>query len=406
MRVAGSIIAAQLSSPAYHNCLRTVVLVFAALGILGFMLPLALPKSVAAWIVGSSCIGISEQTPYLQIMLVRDDLCLPEQTRRRSSSLMWALNMFGIACAFPCAGVLTAWHSMEAVLCLGIACQTALALTLCVVMIVESFLQRGLPCGGDGAEGAVDEGGGEGTEGGKAKGCGLKLRTFVSFAATFFLMGHMRAVVTVGSSFLYANEFSVSAQFGGWLSFGAFTLATKIAIITRSCHVQVPLDAFVPLLLSVPGTILYASSLLYTIAIGEIMCIVSYVCGVGTLCTLLQAYVPDTSRGRYLMYMNAIRQIGMSLGFFINTIVIDQPVPRLVYYACTASLQTLGVLNLIAMFFDRILTLPAALFASAPNATYGRLREFRRTRSDIFELEARACALARGHKAEPQDNKA
>ena len=360
------------------------------------MLPLALPKSVAAWIVGSSCIGISEQTPYLQIMLVRDDLCLPEQTRRRSSSLMWALNMFGIACAFPCAGVLTAWHSMEAVSCLGIACQTALALTLCVVMIVESLLQRGLPCGGDGAEG-----------GGKAKGCGLKLRTFVSFAATFFLMGHMRAVVTVGFCFLYANEFSVSAQFGGWISFGAFTLATKIALITRSCHVQVPLDAFVPLLLSVPGTILYASSLLYTIAIGETMCVVSYVCGLGTLCTFLQAYVPDTSRGRYLMYMNAIRQIGMSLGFFINTVVIDQPVPRLVYYACTASLQTLGVLNLIAMFFDRILTLPTALFDSAPNATYGRLREFRRMRSDIFELEqARACALARGHKAEPQDNKA
>ena len=71
---------------------------------------------------------------------------------------MWALNMFGIACAFPCAGVLTAWHSMEAVLCLGIACQTALALTLCVVMSVESFLQRGLPCGGDGAEGAAEGG--------------------------------------------------------------------------------------------------------------------------------------------------------------------------------------------------------------------------------------------------------
>ena len=233
------------------------------------MLPLALPKSVAAWIVGSSCIGISEQTPYLQIMLVRDDLCLPEQTRRRSSSLMWALNMFGIACAFPCAGVLTAWHSMEAVLWFGIACQTALALTVCVVMTVEAFMQRGLPCGGDGAEGAAAEGGGEGTEDGKAKGCGLKLRTFVSFAAIFFLIGHMRGVVTVGSSFLYANELSLSAPFGGWLSVGAFTLPTKIALIMRSCHVQVPLDAFVPLLLSVPGTILYASSLLYTIAIGE-----------------------------------------------------------------------------------------------------------------------------------------
>ena len=407
-RVIGSIIAAQLSSPAYHkDCLRTFVLVFAALGILGFFLPLALPRSVAAWIVGSSCIGISEQMPYLQIVLVRDDLCIPEQTRRRSSSLMWALFMFGTACAFPCAGVLTAWHSMEAVLWFGIACQTALALTVCVVMTVEASMQRGLPCGGDGAEGAAAEGGGERTEGGKAKGCGLKLRTFVSFAAAFFLIGHMRGVVTVGSSFLYANEFSLSAQFGGWLSFGAFTLATKIALFTRSCHVQVPLDAFVPLLLSVLGTILYASSLLYTIAIGETMCIVSYVCGVGTMCTFLQAYVPDASRGRYLMYMNAIRQIGMSLGFFINTVVIDQPVPRFVYHACTACLQTLAVLNLIAMFFDRIMTLPAALFNSAPNTTYGRLREFRRMRSDIFELEqARTCALARGHKAEPQDDKA
>ena len=48
MRVIGTIIAAQLFSPAHHNRLRTVVLFFAALGILGFMLPLALPKSVAA----------------------------------------------------------------------------------------------------------------------------------------------------------------------------------------------------------------------------------------------------------------------------------------------------------------------------------------------------------------------
>ena len=417
MRFLGTLIAAQLSSPASHKRLRTVVLVFAALGILGFILPLTLPKSVTAWIVGSACIGISEQMPYLQVVLVRDDLCIPEQTRRRSSSLVWAFFMFGTACAFPCSGVLTARYSMKAVLWFGIACQSAVALTVCVVMTAESSLQRtarglrtdstserGLPCGGEsgkggeGAEGGEGAKGGEGTEGGEAKACDLKLRMYACFAVTFFLMGHMRGVVTVGSSFLYANEFGVSAEFGGWLSFGAFTLGMTIALLVRSCNVQVPLDAFGPLLLSVPGTILYASSSLYAIAIGETICIVSYVCGVGTMCTFLQAYVPDASRGRYLMYMNAIRQIGMTLGFFINTIVIDQPMPRLVYYTCSASLQTLSVLSLIATFSCRISTLPASLFAGAPDATYARLREFRRMRSDIFELEVRASALTRaGH---------
>ena len=412
MRFLGALITGQLSSPASHNRrLRTAFLVFAALGILGFILPLALPKSVTAWIVGNACIGMGEQLPYLQVVLVRDDLRIPEQTRRRSSSLMWAFFMFGTACAFPCSGVLTARYSMEAVLWLGIACQSALALTVCVVMTAESFLkrtargsctdstpERGSPCGGKSGEGTK---GGEGTDV-KPKGCALKLRIHACFAATFFLMGHMRGVVTVGSSFLYANEFGVSAEFGGWLSFGAFTLGMMIALFVRSCYVQVPLDAFGALLLSVPGTILYASSSLYAIAIGETMCIVSYVCGVGTMCTFLQAYVPDASRGRYLTYMNATRQIGMALGFFINTIVIDQPVSRFVYYACSASLQTLGVLSLIATFSYRILTLPAALFAGAPDATYARLREFRRMRSDIFELEVRASALVRGHKAEQQ----
>ena len=215
-------------------------------------------------------------------------------------------------------------------------------------------------------------------------------------------MGHMRGVVTVGSSFFYANEFGVSDQFGGRLSFGAFTLGMTIALLVRSCYVQVPLDAFGALFLSVPGAILYVSSSLYAIVIGETMCIVSYVCGVGTMCTFLQAYVPNAGRGRYLMYMNAIRQIGMTLGFFINTIVIDQPVPRFAYYACSASLQTLGVLSLIATFSCRILTLPAALFAGAPDTTYARLREFLRMRSDIFELEARARALVRGNTAEQQ----
>ena len=49
MRFIGTLIAiaAQLSSPAFHKRLRTAVLVLAALGILGFSLPLALPKSVA-----------------------------------------------------------------------------------------------------------------------------------------------------------------------------------------------------------------------------------------------------------------------------------------------------------------------------------------------------------------------
>ena len=418
MRFISTLIAGQLSSPAFHSRrLRTAVLVFAALGVLGFILPLALPKSATAWIVGSACIGMGEQLPYLQVVLVRDDLRIPEQTRRRSSSLVWAFFMFGTACAFPCSGVLTARYSMKAVLWFGIACQSALTLALCVVMTAESSLQRthglrtdstsehGLPCGGEGGEGAEgDEGaqGGKGTEGGESKGCDLKLRIHACFAATFFLMGHMRGVVTVGSSFFYANEFGVSDQFGGWLSFGAFTLGMAIALLVRSCYVQVPLDAFGALFLSVPGTILYVSSSLYTIVIGETMCIVSYVCGVGTMCTFLQAYVPNASRGRYLMYMNAIRQIGMTLGFFINTIVIDQPVPRFAYCACSASLQTLGVLSLIATFSCRILTLPAALFAGAPDATYARLREFRRMRSDIFELEVRASALVRDHKAEQQ----
>ena len=360
---------------------------------------------------------MGEQLPYLQVVLVRDDLRIPEQTRRRSSSLVWAFFMFGTACAFPCSGVLTARYSMKAVLWFGIACQSAVALTVCVVMTAESSLQRtarglrtdstserGLPCGGEsgkggeGAEGGEGAGGGEGTEGGEPKGCDLKLRIYACFAVTLCLMGHMRGVVTVGSSFLYANEFGVSAEFGGWLSFGAFTLGMIIALFVRSCYVQVPLDAFGALLLSVPGTILYAASSLYAIAIGETMCIVSYVCGVGTMCTFLQAYVPNAGRGRYLMYMNAIRQIGMTLGFFINTIVIDQPVPRLAYYACSTSLQTLGVLSLIATFSCRISTLPASLFAGAPDATYARLREFRRMRSDIFELEVRASALTRaGH---------
>ena len=155
---------------------------------------------------------MGEQLPYLQVVLVRDDLRIPEQTRRRSSSLVWAFFMFGTACAFPCSGVLTARYSMKAVLWFGLACQSALALALCVVMTAESSLQ----CTAHGVhtDSTSEHRDREGGEGGEAKGCGPKLCINACFAATFFLMGHMRGVVTVGSSFFYANEFGVSNQFG------------------------------------------------------------------------------------------------------------------------------------------------------------------------------------------------
>ena len=140
--------------------------------------------------------------------------------------------MFGTACAFPCSGVLTARYSMKAVLWFGIACQSALALTLCVVMTAESSLQR--TAHGLHTDSTSEHGDREGGEGGEAKGCGPKLCIHACFAATFFLMGHMRGVVTVGSSFFYANEFGVSDQFGGWLSCGAFTLRPPILKDSRT----------------------------------------------------------------------------------------------------------------------------------------------------------------------------
>ena len=179
-----------------------------------------------------------------------------------------------------------------------------------------------------------------------------------------------------------------------------------------------PLDVIAELAVTVAGGALFCvPSILPVAVLGEVIAIMGYNVVVGGMARVLQAYVPDSQRGRHIVLGSAMRVTGMAVGRSCIVALDAQPsignLTMVPFYGATLGLG--GTLTTFALLLarrlvhiDEVLSAPSCRERNqsnpSPNGVPGlnmgspdsprspwrsSLRHYRNRNSSIFTLEKR-----------------
>lgn len=129
-RFTGSILLAQLANP-------LVSLLFAVMGLIGYLVLFALPKSGVAFILAFFSIGLGEQLASVQMHVSTSGM--DEQLRRNAATWLWSAYMLGCANSFGASGIIYSFIGWKGLAAFGIAVES---LTVALVGVLVILVQR------------------------------------------------------------------------------------------------------------------------------------------------------------------------------------------------------------------------------------------------------------------------